>query len=306
MRWWARVLPWCAALLVVAGCDLRPVADQVSVIDTFAVPTSVQQPSRPPADELPDDIPRVVAEPIDVDEASGGEALDDEAPGDPAAATGNPNEHRSQADPATAAPGAAADGSDDAARGDDAPTERPQAGPTAPADDDGPSGDGPDGDEPAGAEQAGDAGASTESTDESTDRATGRRDRGRPGAGASGPGRPAEVPTVPLSAIEREIVDLLNAERAAAGLEPVRVDARLTHGARSWATTMATGGAFTHESEGGYSENIAYGYADAAEVHEAWMSSPGHRGNRLRGGVEAYGIGVRAAGTTLYFVERFQ
>lgn len=290
MRWWGRVLSLCAAVLLVAGCDLRPVTDQVSAIDTFAAPTAAEGSGQPPEDA----IPHVVAEPI---EAELSEALADvQVPGE------NRNEHRSQADLPVAAtpspsasptaagpPGAASAGPDDdrgAAAPEDTGSATPGRDATRPptADPEAPEAPGPvdvpDADAPA-----------AEPT---------------PPPAAAGERTPSPSASVPLSAIERQIVDMLNAERTAAGLRPVRVDARLTHGARAWATTMARGGAFAHESEGGFSENIAYGYADAAEVHDAWMASAGHRDNRLRPGLTSYGIGVRAAGTTLYFVERFQ
>lgn len=91
MRWWGRVLSLCAAVLLVAGCDLRPVTDQVSAIDTFAAPTAAEGSGQAPEDA----IPHVVAEPI---EAELSEALADvQVPGE------NRNEHRSHADPPVAA-----------------------------------------------------------------------------------------------------------------------------------------------------------------------------------------------------------
>lgn len=292
MRLWGRVLSLCAAVLLVAGCDLRPVTDQVSAIDTFAAPTAAEGSGQAAEDA----IPHVVAEPI---EAELSEALADvPVPGE------NRNEHRSHADPPAAAtpsppasptasgpPGAAPAESDDD-RGTAAPEEPGSATP------------GRDATRPPTADPAAPEAAEAPEPVDVPDADAPASEPTPPPAAAER--TPSPSASVPLSAIERQIADMLNAERTAAGLRPVRVDARLTHGARAWATTMARGGAFAHESEGGFSENIAYGYADAAEVHDAWMASAGHRDNRLRPGLTSYGIGVRAAGTTLYFVERFQ
>jgi uncharacterized protein YkwD len=307
MRWWERVLSLCAAVLLMAGCDLRPVTDQVSVIDTFAGPAALQQ----PAQASEDAIPHVTAEPIEITEPTGTE---------PPAAGANPNEHRSQADvsvPDDTSPSEAGD-VDDAA---DEPARITEAGDgedsaTAEAGD----GDDPataeagDGDDPAtteagdgdGPTTTGDASAPSASNDDSPP--VGARPSSAPTARVPAPARSTDSATVPvpLSAIERQIVGLLNAEREAAGLQPLSVDSHLTHDARAWATTMARSGTFEHESERGFSENIAFGYADAAEVHRAWMASPGHRANRLRPRLTSYGVGVHAAGTTLYFAERFR
>lgn len=281
MHWWERALPLCAAVLLIAGCDLRPVTDQVSVIDTFAVPSSTER----SVQASDDTIPHVVAEPIETE---------------PPAAGGNPNEHRSHADASVPAdvpssePAPADEVTDEP--DDGGATEAAEASRTTGArSDDAPSATADEADEP----------ASAPDRDESSPAATVSSAPTAPAAAEATPSAATTAP-VPLSAIEGQIVDLLNAEREAAGLRPLSVDARLTHGARAWATTMARDATFEHESEDGFSENIAYGYADAAQVHDAWMTSAGHRANRMRPGLTSYGIGVRAAGTTLYFAERFQ
>lgn len=296
MRWWERVLSLCAAVLLMAGCDLRPVTDQVSVIDTFAGPSTLQR----SAQASEDAVPHVTAEPIEVTEPTGAE---------PPTAGDNPNEHRSQADVSSpddmslSEAGDVDHVADDSGR--DAATEgAPSSRTTEAGDGDDPATPGPgDGGDPATTE---DAGAPSASDDDP--RQVGARPSSAPTAGVPAPARRPHSATapVPLSAIERQIVGLLNAEREAAGLQPLSVDSQLTHDARAWATTMARSGTFEHESERGFSENIAYGYADAAEVHRAWMASPGHRANRLRPGLTSYGVGVHAAGTTLYFAERFR
>jgi hypothetical protein len=50
-----------------------------------------------------------------------------------------------------------------------------------------------------------------------------------------------------------------------------------------------------------WAENVAYGYASAEAVMNAWMNSPGHRANILSARVREIGIGVARASTGLLY-----
>lgn len=93
------------------------------------------------------------------------------------------------------------------------------------------------------------------------------------------------------------VLDWTNLARADAGLAPLRCDAALADAAWAHSDDMCRRDYFDHESPEGegpwdraeragatfqwVGENIAWGYVDAAEVHEGWMTSPGHRANIL-------------------------
>ena len=49
-------------------------------------------------------------------------------------------------------------------------------------------------------------------------------------------------------------------------------------------------------------ENIAYGYADAASVLQAWLDSPGHRANIENCGLLQHGVGLEGSHWTHVFV----
>jgi uncharacterized protein YkwD len=86
----------------------------------------------------------------------------------------------------------------------------------------------------------------------------------------------------------------------------LRLDNTLSQGASAWSRRMATEGFFEHDTGGNFAENIAYGYPDAAAVHDGWMNSEGHRDNRMNSRYTRYGIGVYQQGNTLFYTERFQ
>lgn len=109
-----------------------------------------------------------------------------------------------------------------------------------------------------------------------------------------------------LSSIEQEVFDLLNAARERAGVSPLRLDPELAQDARAWSRRMATDGFFQHDTSGDFAENIAYGYPSAAAVHDGWMSSDGHRDNRMNSRFTTYGVGIFEQGGTLYYTERFR
>jgi uncharacterized protein YkwD len=134
--------------------------------------------------------------------------------------------------------------------------------------------------------------------------------------GASDPAAVAATPPAPtqaavdagLTAFEAEVVDIVNARRAASGCGAISVDPRLTAAARAHSTDMATRGYFDHTSpdgvefatritQAGYrwsmaAENIAMGQSSPAEVMDAWMNSEGHRSNILNCRLVHLGVGL--------------
>jgi len=114
-----------------------------------------------------------------------------------------------------------------------------------------------------------------------------------------------------LSAIERAIFDLVNAERTSRGLAPLTLNTMLISAAQHHATNMAYFSkmqhtiaeadlpglvdrlrhyGYTYRSAG---ENIAWNYSGATSVMNAWMNSSGHRANILSTSFTEIGIGVR-------------
>jgi uncharacterized protein YkwD len=96
---------------------------------------------------------------------------------------------------------------------------------------------------------------------------------------------------VPLWAIEKELLEHTNAQRAAYGLPALELDARLLDSARRHCFWMARARVLQHTGEP-VAENIALGQRTTREVMGSWMSSPGHRANMLgnyrRLGMAAY------------------
>jgi len=117
------------------------------------------------------------------------------------------------------------------------------------------------------------------------------RDASAPRAAAPTP-RPA-APARPAGLL-RQVVDLINQKRAAAGCGPVSVDPRISAAAQKHSDDMASQGYFEHDAPDGRSfedrltaegypepggENIAKGQDDAPQVVSEWMESPSHRDN---------------------------
>ncbi|GAB6179773.1 CAP domain-containing protein [Desulfotomaculum defluvii] len=106
---------------------------------------------------------------------------------------------------------------------------------------------------------------------------------------------------------EQAMLNLINKERAAAGLKPLTMDAALTQIARTKAKDMVDNNYFSHTSPTYGSpfdmmknsgvvyhyagENLA-GAADVNTAHTNLMNSPGHRANILKPEYTKVGIGV--------------
>lgn len=132
--------------------------------------------------------------------------------------------------------------------------------------------------------------------------------------------KPVEgTPDTSISAIEQEVLNLTNAERQKAGLQPLQADSKLMNSARQKSTDMAKNNYFSHTSPtygspfdqmkaNGVSyrsaaENIAMGQRSAEEVVKGWMNSPGHRQNILTPDFTHIGIGYDANGN--YWTQQF-
>lgn len=118
---------------------------------------------------------------------------------------------------------------------------------------------------------------------------------------------------------ERQMLDLINAERTSRGLDPLTLELRLNDSSEDHSSWMDDTGNFSHTGAGGsnpgdrmrdagfefsgnwtWGENVAYqsergapGIADdVVNLHEALMNSPGHRANILNPNFEVIGIGI--------------
>ena len=105
-----------------------------------------------------------------------------------------------------------------------------------------------------------------------------------------------------------EILDLLNAERAAHELPPLAWSEEASQAAYIHSQDMHYRDFFAHVNPDGedpgdrmvktgveyglFGENIARGYESPAQVMAAWMDSPGHRANILEPRFTHVGIGI--------------
>lgn len=105
----------------------------------------------------------------------------------------------------------------------------------------------------------------------------------------------------------QQVVDMVNAERQKAGLQPLRVSPVLEGAAQSYSHVQAQQGTINHTGPDGsnagqrltragyewqrYGENLAAGQRSAAEVMQAWMNSEGHRANIMNPDFREIGIG---------------
>lgn len=112
---------------------------------------------------------------------------------------------------------------------------------------------------------------------------------------------------------EAQFVDLVNADRAAAGLKPLRVDVALADVARTHSGRMSQAGTIFHnqnlasEVTGPWlllGENVGVG-PNVPDLHRAFMASTYHRENVL-GDFTAVGVGIVMNGETIYVTEVFK
>ena len=117
--------------------------------------------------------------------------------------------------------------------------------------------------------------------------------------------------TRPRPDLEQRMLDLVNQERAAAGLRPVVADPELTEVARRHSADMFARGYFAHDTPEGRTpfdrmrdanvtfltagENLALA-PTLPVAHTGLMNSPGHRANILRPQFGRLGIGIMDGG----------
>ena len=119
----------------------------------------------------------------------------------------------------------------------------------------------------------------------------------------------------PPTATERAILRVVNGERAARGLRPVRFGSRLQTASRNYALRLLRSSRFQHGALAPNTrENLAWATANAASARTIvglWMSSAGHRQTLLWRAARRAGVGaVRGPylgyGNVLLVVLRFR
>ncbi|EGT4601614.1 CAP domain-containing protein [Clostridioides difficile] len=125
-----------------------------------------------------------------------------------------------------------------------------------------------------------------------------------------------------FSAYQKEVVDLVNVERAKAGLNPLTLDSSISNVATKKSQDMIDNNYFSHNSptygspfdmlkKFGVSyktagENIAMGQKTPKEVVNAWMNSEGHRKNIMNPNFSKIGVGVaQKSGGSIYWTQIF-
>lgn len=123
--------------------------------------------------------------------------------------------------------------------------------------------------------------------------------------------------------MEREIIRLVNDERAKRGLPRVEENWQISRVARIKSEDMINNNYFSHNSPiygspfkmlssfginyTQAAENIALGQLTARQVMDSWMNSPGHRANILNANYNQIGVGVARKGSQgpFYFTQIF-
>ena len=122
--------------------------------------------------------------------------------------------------------------------------------------------------------------------------------------------KPTTAPTtapIDATAVQKEVLALVNEQRAAAGVAALVLDTKLSEVATAKAQDMYDNNYFSHTSPTygspfdmlktfGVSyrtagENIAYGQRSAQQVMTDWMNSSGHRANILNASYTKLGVG---------------
>ena len=132
---------------------------------------------------------------------------------------------------------------------------------------------------------------------------------------------PQPNPPAQTGGEQQQAFNLLNADRAANGLPPLRLSSELSALAGDYAQDMINRKFFSHTNPEGQSpfdrmnqRNIRYGYAgenlainsSVATAENAFMNSPGHRANILNSHYTQVGLGVRhSANGSVYVVQEF-
>lgn len=132
------------------------------------------------------------------------------------------------------------------------------------------------------------------------------------------------TPSVPssTSALETEVIRLVNVERAKAGRPALTTNSEVSRIARLKSEDFVKNNYFSHNSPTygtpfdmlrsfgikytAAAENIASGQGTAADAMRSWMNSSGHRANILSSTYNQIGVGVaRASNGNLYWTQMF-
>lgn len=133
-------------------------------------------------------------------------------------------------------------------------------------------------------------------------------------APASAPGAATAPGAASAPTLTQQVVDLTNAERAAAGLPALTVSACATAQAQGRTDVLVAEDRFEHDplgpvmrecGAGGVGENLALGYPDAPTMVAGWMASPGHRANILRSGYTSIGVACTSGSRGLLCAQVF-
>lgn len=137
---------------------------------------------------------------------------------------------------------------------------------------------------------------------------------------------PNQVITIPqqnaqVTALENQVVELVNAERIQRGLRPLTLNWQLARVARYKSEDMDKNNYFSHQSPtygspfdmlrsfgikfSTAAENIAYGQTTAQSVMNTWMNSTGHRNNILNNNFTEIGVGYSNSRGTPYWTQMF-
>jgi uncharacterized protein YkwD len=124
-----------------------------------------------------------------------------------------------------------------------------------------------------------------------------------------------------LETVRYEVIAAVNAERAGAGLPPLKANARLTRAAQGHACDNAARGSYSHTGSNGSdltarlrnagyrfraaAENTGRGFGTPDRAVDWWMNSPGHRANILMRGVREIGVGVAMGDGKAHWVLNF-
>ncbi|MGA5821045.1 sigma-70 family RNA polymerase sigma factor [Kitasatospora sp. NPDC094028] len=129
----------------------------------------------------------------------------------------------------------------------------------------------------------------------------------------------ARPSTPPAPSPERQLVDLVNAERAKAGCAPLRIDPRLHSAAQKHTDDMVARGFFDHVNPDGaradaritaagyrwsqWGENLDRGPSAPAVVFSHWMDGGIHQSNMLDCGFKDVGVGVATTPSGTYWTQ---
>ncbi len=130
----------------------------------------------------------------------------------------------------------------------------------------------------------------------------------------------AQVATAEQVADEAKFVELINGERARAGLPSLRVVPELVALGRSWSNEMMAldpgsdpCGVVHNPGLGAkvtapwqrLGENVGCGNVDVATLHARFVASPGHYRNIVDPAFDSVGIGITYDGDVMYVTEQF-